>query len=312
VRREQLEPSTNQLRRIMRDDYPALFRSSDTVSLAAQRTYLCIQRVYLLCLVFSGLCEAVTRLTGAALATWLDSIVAVVLVTGLLLLWVSRARRHQEIWFDCRAVAESAKTATWRYMMRVPPFQDATSADALFISELREIRNARPGFRKSLAGALDASADEISGHMRKAREMSLDSRKRFYRNARLRDQRQWYSGKSNAHSRAASRWFRAVLVLHAMAIGLAIVKAVIGGIPIDIVSILVTFAVAVVAWNRTKRNEGLAQAYSLAAQELGELEALSDGICAEGDFAEFVEQVEEAISREHTMWCARRNVLLSS
>jgi hypothetical protein len=40
------------------------------------------------------------------------------------------------------------------------------------------------------------------------------------------------------------------------------------------------------------------------------LEAIASSLAAESDFPQLVEQVEEAISREHTMWCARRDVLL--
>ena len=58
-----------------------------------------------------------------------------------------------------------------------------------------------------------------------------------------------------------------------------------------------------------KRYSELAQSYFLAAQELGDQEAIASNIMKEDDFLALVEQVEETISREHTMWCARRDVI---
>ena len=58
-----------------------------------------------------------------------------------------------------------------------------------------------------------------------------------------------------------------------------------------------------------KRYSELAQSYSLASQELGEQEALAPDWREEANFLEFVDQVEFAISREHTMWCGRREVI---
>ena len=59
-----------------------------------------------------------------------------------------------------------------------------------------------------------------------------------------------------------------------------------------------------------KRYGELAQTYSLAAQELGDQETIASDTTEEADFLALVEQVEETISREHTMWCARRDVII--
>ena len=59
-----------------------------------------------------------------------------------------------------------------------------------------------------------------------------------------------------------------------------------------------------------KRHSELAQTYALAAQDLGELEAIAMDIAEEEEFLALVEQVEDTISREHTMWCARRDIVL--
>ena len=60
-----------------------------------------------------------------------------------------------------------------------------------------------------------------------------------------------------------------------------------------------------------KRHSELARNYSVAAQELGELETISPSVTQESEFCQFVTDVEYAISREHTMWCLRREVVVN-
>jgi hypothetical protein len=69
-----------------------------------------------------------------------------------------------------------------------------------------------------------------------------------------------------------------------------------------------TAAATGVAWSQSRRHEELVQSYGLAAHELNELETVVGGVGTEAMFKEFIEQAEETISREHTMWCARRDV----
>jgi anti-sigma-K factor RskA len=66
------------------------------------------------------------------------------------------------------------------------------------------------------------------------------------------------------------------------------------------------------AWSQMKRNDELAQSYALAAQELEEIETLTKNQASEKAFSQLVEQAENSISREHTLWCARRDVRLST
>ena len=93
------------------------------------------------------------------------------------------------------------------------------------------------------------------------------------------------------------------------AIILAVIQAWAGGLPVNMIPLLMTIAASAIAWSQMKRYSELAQTYSLAAQELGDQEAIALNITEEADFLALVEQVEETISREHTIWCVRRDVI---
>lgn len=293
-----------------KQDYPGLFQGADAAAASAQKTYFILQRVFLGSLFVSGLLSVLTSLfTGGALA-WIYTLMAIILAVGLLVLWIGRSRQDDIAWFDCRAIAESVKTATWRFMMIAPPFQDLDAIDQHFVSEIREIRNARQECQKHLAGVSTASNPAVTDFMHKMRSSKYDIRKQFYTEQRLGEQKSWYSRKAKLNARRGAQWFWGIVGLQCSAVVVAIVQASAGGAGINMVSVLTTCSAIVAAWNQMKRHDELKKTYMIASQELCELEAIACNLASERDFPQLVEQVEEAISREHTMWCARRDVQL--
>jgi hypothetical protein len=295
---------------ISNQDYPGLYQGADAASASAQKIYFLLQQIYLGSLIIGGLTGMLTSLfTGSAL-TGTYTVMAIILAIGLLVLWIGRARQDDSTWFDCRAIAESVKTATWRYMMIASPFQNHGTIDQEFILELQEIRTARPECQKHFAGVAAASNPPITDFMRKMRESAYEDRKHFYIEQRLCDQKSWYFRKAKLNAGESVRWFWWTAGLQSVAVIAAIIQASAGGVGFNMVPILTTCAAAVAAWSQMKRHDELKKAYALASQELNELEVIARSLANESDFPQLVEQIEEASSREHTMWCARRDVLL--
>ena len=293
---------------IKRQDYPSLFQCADEASLSAQQSYFRFQKSHLGLLI---LVSVVAVIIPIASITWLYSVLAILLFLSVIIIQVSRSCRYDKIWFDCRAIAESTKTAAWRFMMKAAPFGDDSTAMEQFISKLQDIRSARPSSVKNLAKSLDTGTQPVSDLMNDLRTKTLDERKTFYIENRLSNQKVWYSIKANQNAKSETYWSRITIVLQSLAVVLAIVQAASNGFPLNVIPVLMTLAAIAVAWSQMKRYGELAQTYSLAAQELGEQETLAAGIIKEADFLVLVEQVEENISREHTMWCARREVEIS-
>jgi hypothetical protein len=292
------------------DSYPALYRYADSASLKAQRAFLRFHQVYLGSLILGSATGATRALGVACLNVGLYTVMALILMFGLIVLWIMRARKDDKVWFDGRAVAESAKTATWRFMMKVPPFHEDDKAEGGFISQLKEIREARPHLIRHIVAAQDADGLSITDFMREKRSAPLEDRKAFYISDRLADQRSWYVKKAKLNANAGGRWFWIVAGLQIAAVVLAVIQAVSKGLGINVVPVITTCAAAFAAWGQMKRYDDLSQSYALAAQELNELESLFSSQTAIKDFAQLIEQAENSISREHTMWCARRDVSL--
>lgn len=254
---------------------------------------------------------AVAALIGIALQAlelpdkWPRVVAAVLLAAALLAKLAARLRSYDTEWFDGRAVAETVKSASWRYAMHATPYDgDDTAADTLFTATLRETIAARP----SLGGLLHAvppDGQQITSSMREIRDLPLAERQRLYLSARVGDQIRWYSSKAAENARQARRWFWIGFIAQGAALVLAIALIEGPDVP-DFVGGLAAVAAVAAAWTQYSRHDELSKSYGLAAQELAFLRSTIDVAPDEAALRSAIAATEDAISREHTMWMARR------
>ena len=116
-------------------EFPALYEAADTASKNAQRYFLLALGANLIALVVAA------ALTVADFHDWLFAFTqSIVLIAGLFITIYLAVRQPQKIWYGTRALAESIKTVTWRYVMRAEPFDVADmAARGLFIDSVRKI-----------------------------------------------------------------------------------------------------------------------------------------------------------------------------
>jgi hypothetical protein len=80
-----------------------------------------------------------------------------------------------------------------------------------------------------------------------------------------------------------------------------------GFIQFDLAGIVAALGAAFVAWLSLKQHESLARAYSYAANELALAATRLQSVQGEAEWSVEVDNAEEAVSREHTMWRASRS-----
>jgi hypothetical protein len=73
------------------------------------------------------------------------------------------------------------------------------------------------------------------------------------------------------------------------------------------VGVLTSLCASLLAWMQVKQYQELSQSYAIAAHELGLISVLAEHGQSEVDFSAFVADAETAMSREHTLWAARRD-----
>lgn len=295
---------------IMKEDLPALFRAADNASVAAQSKYLALIRFDLFTLILSAALTSI-QVESAWWAEKLALLAAVCLALGFFATLILSRSSYRKRWYGGRAVAESVKTSAWRYMTCVEPFErgiSAKEADERFSESLRDILQEKQQLSMSLGGDLGC-AEQITAKMRSLRDQDLQTRLRSYTICRLADQREWYSRESEKNEKRQEWLFYSVMAVQGLALIAAIWFVTSPQIAFKPIGTLTAAAAALIAWLQVKQYQELAQSYGMAAHELGTIGAQSTHVNSEADLTELVTAAESAISREHTMWLARRDKL---
>lgn len=292
-----------QYRTMENKDYPGLYQETDEASIKAQKIYLEIIALYLCLLIVAAVC-GLKMGTSTVLA-----IIAALIFSGTLFLSIYIAvRRYDKTWYNARAVAESVKTVTWRYIMRAEPYQDTGDEVArhAFITDLKQILEQNKQLAQIFTGE-KATTDAISQEMARIRSLPLKERISLYLTDRIDEQRLWYCKKASQNKQQALCWFILMCLAQAFALLFVLVriaKPTWSKLPIDV---FIVCAAAALTWIQLKRFQELSTAYSLTAHEISLLRVYSQDVSNEAPFSDFVNDAENAFSREHTQWQARRH-----
>lgn len=281
--------------------YPDLYQSADSGSNTAQRFHLWIVRSEY------GLLFAIsTVIAYVGINNASRSLITIILVllSGILVFKVVKGPVQD--WYRCRALAESIKTTTWRFVMRSQPFNDADFSHepkADFRNYLNDILKANSSLAKIFPAV---GTDQVTESMLSIRAMPLNERMSIYKNQRIADQRKWYVVRSASNKTASKRWMVATIGMYLFAVfcinspGLGLDASWM----FDPAIVLVT---SIIGWTQIKRHSEFAASYGLTAHEIGILSSRMPEITTEMDWSEFVNEAELAFSREHTQWVARRD-----
>jgi hypothetical protein len=285
------------------EDMPALFSGADTTSLAGQRHFLLTTRIRLGALLIAAALGLVVGEVGPPDWFALIAVAAFVaaIVSELYLLYA----KPERAWYEGRAAAESVKTLAWRYAVGGEPFSLAIEdVDDRFLGRLKEILTDLSDLELQ---AGPRSGEQITPTMRRLREKTRDQRRLAYRVARIEDQRDWYQRKAHWNEDRARQLRITAIVVEGLAVIVGVLT-VAGLIRLDLLGLSAAAVATVVAWLQTKQHETLARAYSVASQELAAVRSDWETDRTEEEWATFVNEAEEAISREHTLWRASRGV----
>jgi hypothetical protein len=312
--------SPNEPMTLRKEDLPATYQGATQNSVAAQGRFLRRSAVGLIMVVLAAGAGGFVGFIyiphtsvdvmgiGAAAAFCTALVARISLLTD----------RPHKTWYGGRAAAESAKTLAWRYAVGGAPFQIDQKPDEVGLAFARRLEDILTDLDAESLVPHSGIEGQITPRMRELRAKSLGERKEAYRVGRIADQLLWYSRKAKWNKERAQRWNVGLMFLEILGLVGAIVaatglftKEVFGDTGVVIGS-LVGWIGAIVAagaaWLQTKQHSNLAQAYSVAALELSAINDLIPLQRTEEDWARFVSESEDAISREHTLWRASRTM----
>jgi hypothetical protein len=288
------------------EDLPALFRAADRGSLEGQRFFRRGTAAILWGALAAAVCGSIGGPAPAAVA-------AIAFIVSLVVQVELARRRPEEEWYDGRAVAESVKSLAWQYAVAggrygSENFSSGRESDVALTAELRELLSDVGAARLSAA---DEAGGQITDGMRGLRREPLEVRRDVYLQQRLGDQRGWYARKAKRNRLRRRDWLRVILAAE-LAGGVGAILAVLSIVNFDLLGVAAAASAAAIAWFQLANHGLLEAAYGLAAQDLSLAHTEGHAIEDESDWAEFVANAEQAISREHRLWRAARGQFLST
>jgi hypothetical protein len=278
------------------DHMPALYGAAERTSAEGQARFRRLIASSLALLVVAAVGGMVDRSWGGWLSAAAFS--GSVLVTAL---WI--VRRAENDWYDGRAGAESIKSMTWKFAVGGEPYAvDECDAETRYGSDIEALVSEIDRLGSSLRAPPSEGGTDALARLRVA---SLDGRRAVYREQRVTDQRQWYARRAGEHRASARRWQLAMVCAQI----LGIVGAVLKGVDVvhaDLLSLLATVAAAIAAWTNAADSLHVARAYDFATLDLDAVLGRIGDPTTEAEWAAFVADAEQAMSREHGMWLARK------
>jgi hypothetical protein len=285
-------------------DLPGLFQSADTTSLRGQREYVNAVRLRLVLAVAAAVTGVMSWTVGTQRLDLVAFGTAIILTVMAAVELNLRSAKPEELWYDGRALAESAKSLAWRYSVGGLPFDkrgNERNTERLFVEQLEKLLGEAP--TRSIP---PSRCPVVSDRMRALRAADLDTRKAVYLANRIEDQQDWYSRKAAWNGVCARRWRVTLVVIETIGICAALIRGL-GYVTIDLAGVVAAVIAAGAAWIGLRQHSTLARAYTFAANELSIAHAQLELADDEESWTREVGDAEEAVSREHTMWRASRS-----
>jgi len=289
-------------------DYPAIFKTADSYSLTGQNRYINLIKIEL------GILLVATVISlfpfddenfGRGLAIFS----ALSFLAGIGITFYIKNSKFEDQWYMGRALAESIKSLTWKYMMRSIPFNSDLPVDAVnkkYNKIMSAILSENESFLKDSYEKKDLK--NITAKMQNIRQLSFQESKNIYINDRIKNQQKWYKEKANDNKACASRLFYLIILFQVIAFIYSIY--LIYDPPFfNAVPLATTLAAVFLSWMQVKQHQELSQSYAVAANEIGLILAQSTHIDTEEKLKQYVSDSENAFSREHILWTAKREMV---
>lgn len=283
--------------------YPGLYEEADAASNRQQSFFLRVIRAeYVVLFIASVLTvEIITQ-------SWYIITYGCALALAALFLGIRTVKKPEQSWYQARALAESVKTATWKFVMRSKPFDigDEPQDRAAFRNFLKDLLQANRHIGTQFDGS-KSGLEQVTPEMLAIRALPLDERLSLYLASRVDSQRRWYTIKAASNRRWAKISIAMLFATYGIAFLVLLVRVSQPSWAFSHPDPILILATALIGWMQIKKYNELSASYSLTAIEIGILRSRVPEIATNDQLSDFIDDAEEAFSREHTQWLARRS-----
>lgn len=286
------------------DFFPTIFKTLDANAIKARRLFfrLLILDVILLILIPASILS--TSFYISSITFRVIPILPIFIVFCINIVWPTPTLVKN--WQTLRSAAESVKKEYMIYSVACPPYQiknDQYSKEKLIsnIDKILEEVKEKPA-NLSPKESNNLYFTELG---RKLRSSEFDLRVKYYLKNRLEDQINWYSTKSNRNSSSDSHYKVLMFLFLIVSALVAFYTSVFQYSLVGAVDIMVAIILGLQTYGNASRFSELAITYNNILFELESCKA-SMQVESEEKFCEFVLKIENAISREHSVWSFKR------
>lgn len=284
-----------------RKDYPQLYRTADNLSIKYQKIYLGLLCGYLVSLIFGSI---ISMFENGVLV---NSISLGLFILSATLFVISKIFDPLKLWYNGRAVAESVKSMTWKWMMAAEPYHNniLETASKEFQGDLHKLLKQNETIFSHYHDD-EGFYYSISDKMKEVRNAPTKDKLSFYNLNRIKDQLEWYRKKAKTLRTTYIKYSIIVVLCYLFIIVSMIIKISKPNmtLPTELISAIVA---AILSWMEAKKYNELSCAYSLAVNDISIINAnMLEGEVTDREISEYVINSENAFSREHTQWIARK------
>ena len=288
-------------------DFPNYFQASDNASKRAQSNYINIIRVDLVSMIIASAISIYNyQQVESKLTVYVIS--GILLLSSLILTIILKAKQFEDTWYQGRALAESCKTLTWRFVTCSEYFEEDLTEIEVKHRFINRIKNLADEFKDltKIMNAQTLNLPIVTEKMIELRKLEMFERKENYIHNRVENQKKWYSNKAKFNKSKYNFWFGIIIASQAVTLISVIFLIKFPNNNYNFIGLFTTVASSAISWLQLKQHQELKQAYTTATQELNFIVELSAEVNTSDELSKFVLDSENAISREHTLWLAQR------
>lgn len=276
--------------------YPSIYDLADNLSVRQQKKYF---RIILFMCFFQILSAIYSQYLSDGFLSKYEFIVVNIAAVVFLLLYAFG--NNYPLWRSSRAIAESIKSISWKFVTRVEPFNVSDiDAEKKLKEKIDEIVKKNVIFTKNMH-ALNFDDCFISDDMKSYRAMCAIDLFPKYNAERVFDQRIWFKNKSDYYKKCQVI-ARIVLAILFVITGLCLLFQE-ANLPF---SATIAFIFDVILWMQVCRYEELKTTYAyqtcvLAKHYKDQLQNQQKGL-AETELISYVKCIEQELTKENNQW----------
>src|SRR5260221_3490932 len=116
---------------IGREDLPGIYYSASDASGTAQNTFLLLIKINIGFLIILTMLSGINiSVIGEKYRYLIPFASAILMLISIIITFATDLGKYEKKWYDGRAIAESLKSLSWKFMMKAEPFFGLSKEDA--------------------------------------------------------------------------------------------------------------------------------------------------------------------------------------